>query len=184
MSSDPIGGKPSPRLTYVCASCGDVHELPLAFHAPAPAYWDAEAAKTDPAAWQLNADLCVTPHHQFIHGRLEIPLNGQADTFVWGVWASLSTQSYERTLDLWTTTGREDIEPCHFGWLSTELGGIYGVSTLSLPVDVFTRPIGQRPSIILHPGEHPLAIEQSRGMSVERAGEIASAILHGVPGAN
>ena len=69
--------------------------------------------------------------------------------FDWGVWVSLSRDSFTRALSLWTTAGREREQP-YFGWLSTELP-LYQPSTLSLKTRVHTQAVGQRPLVELEP---------------------------------
>ena len=89
---------------------------------------------------------------------------------------SLSERNYERTTEPWTTPGRES-EPPYFGWLCTELP-LYEPSTLGLKTQVHTRPVGERPTIALEPGDHPLAVEQRTGITVARVQEIAERFMH------
>jgi len=163
-------------MDYVCASCGQRHEaLPFAFHAPAPVYWTPELAD-DPDS-ELNEELCIIRReHFFIHGRIRIPVHDADEDFDWGVWVSLSEDSFTRTVRLWETEGRE-AEPPMFGWLSTELP-LYPVSTLNLKAQVHTGPVGERPLIDLEATDHPLAVEQREGITVARVIEIAGRLLH------
>jgi hypothetical protein len=75
----------------------------------------------------------------------------------------------------WETPGREK-EPPYFGWLCTSLP-LYP-ETLLLKTNVHTRPVGQRPFVELQPTEHPLAVEQRNGITMDRVREIAEALLH------
>lgn len=97
-------------------------------------------------------------------------------TFSWGAWVSLSGPNFKKTLDLIDTAGRES-EPPSFGWLATELP-LYPVATLNLKTNLHTRPVGLRPTIELEPTDHPLAIEQRNGITLERVRQIAEEILH------
>lgn len=92
---------------------------------------------------------------------------------------SLGRDNFRRTLDLWTTSGRER-EPAYFGWLSTELPA-YPVPTLNLKTELHTERVGSRPHVVVEPTDHPLAVEQRTGITVERIKQIAELILH--PGA-
>ena len=167
-------------IGYHCRTCGKFHdELPLVFGPDAPAYWYGLTKADRATRAELSSDQCVIDgEHFFIRGRLEIPIHGSEECFVWLVWTSLSEANFLRASDLWTEEGRE-AEPPYFGWLSTELEAVYSVSTLNLKSHVHTRPVGQRPYVELEPTDHPLAIEQREGITRERVQAIAEAILHG-----
>ncbi len=70
-----------------------------------------------------------------------------------------------RAADPWDRLGRKAEEP-YFGWLTTELQ-VYSTTTLNLMTHVHTRPIGERPYLELEPTEHPLAVEQRTGITME-----------------
>jgi hypothetical protein len=148
-----------------CTGCGSEHaELPTAMHIPAPVFWSPEMA-TDEAS-ELTSDLCVIHgEHFFVHALIEIPVVGHDTIFAWGAWASLSADSFRRTVDDWDRPGREDAPPM-FGWLSVELPG-YAESTVNLKTMVHTRAVGVRPWLELEPTDHPLAVEQRAGISWE-----------------
>jgi hypothetical protein len=76
---------------------------------------------------------------------------------VWGVWVSLSADSFLRMSEMWESPTRQT-EPPYFGWLSTTLPGY--PETLNLKTNVHTQPVGTRPLIELEPTDHPLAIDQ------------------------
>lgn len=88
----------------------------------------------------------------------------------------LSRNNFSRAADLWGSPQRRAEEP-YFGWLSSELG-LYSPSTLDLKTHVHTRQVGRRPFIELEVTDHPLAVEQRTGITVDRVREIAEAILH------
>ncbi|MGW6575254.1 DUF2199 domain-containing protein [Streptomyces sp. NPDC054945] len=92
----------------------------------------------------------------------------------WGVWVALSRENFSRAADLRDTPGREP-EPPYFGWLTTELL-VYPATTLNLQTHVHTRPLGRRPSIELERTDHPLAVEQRTGITLDRVSEIAAAV--------
>src|SRR5262249_15789553 len=96
--------------------------------------------------------------------------------FAWGVWVSLKKENYLRAVSLWTTKGRE-VEPPYFGWLNNMIS-IYDPPTINLKTNVHTRAVGLRPFVELEPTNHPLAIEQRNGITVERVREIAEWLLH------
>ncbi|MEU8003180.1 DUF2199 domain-containing protein [Catellatospora sp. NPDC049111] len=162
---------------HTCGSCGRPHEdLPLSYRTAAPAPWTDDLAD-DPNS-ELTADLCViSGRHFFVQGNLEIPIIGRDEVFTWGVWVSLSPDSFARTTDLWDEPGRESERP-YFGWLSTELAG-YPVSTLNLKTNVHTRPVGRKPYVEVEPTDHPLAVEQRTGITTARIHHLADLLQHG-----
>jgi hypothetical protein len=167
-------------MSYVCRRCGERHRgLPMSYGTDAPAYWDPSLA--DDKSSTLEQEQCIIKdEHFFVRGRLVIPVTDAAGTeFDWGVWVSLSRDSFTRALSLWTTPGREREQP-HFGWMSTELP-LYHPSTLSLKTRVHTQAVGQRPLIELEPTDHPLAVEQRAGITLARVQEIAKTLLHALP---
>jgi hypothetical protein len=125
----------------------------------------------------LSSDQCEVPDRLafFIVGNIDIPILGSKDIFRWSVWVSLSRANYEKAGALWNTAGRE-AEPPYFGWLSTSLPGY--PETLNLKTNVHTRPVGIRPFVELEPTDHPLAVEQRTGVTLERVCAIAELVLH------
>lgn len=167
----------SPPTGFECAGCGRRHEeMPLAFHAPAPAVW-TEALAGQPDC-ELTSDVCVIHgEHFFVRGLVEVPIVGRDERFAWGVWVSLSEENFWRTGDTWDTPGREAAAPM-FGWLSTELP-TFRESTLNLKTMVHTRPVGIRPLVELEPTEHALAVEQREGLTWDAVTARVSALVHG-----
>lgn len=51
-------------------------------------------------------------------------------------------------------------------------------TTLNLKTHVHTRPVGERPCVELEPTDHPLAVEQRTGITLDRVLKIATAVLH------
>ncbi|WP_236241721.1 DUF2199 domain-containing protein [Streptomyces sp. CC228A] len=146
------------------------------YSATAPYVWDPNFA--DAPDCLLSADQCVIQaQHYFVKGLIEIPVIGSDEVFSWGVWVSLSRENFSRAADLWDTPGRESEKP-YFGWLTTELT-IYSPTTINLKTNLHTRPVGERPLIELEPTDHPLAVEQRVGITMDRVREIAESLLHG-----
>ena len=147
----------------------------MSFGADAPVYWNDELAADEDS--ELTSDVCVIKgEHFFVRGIVEIHVHGADEPFTWGVWVTLSGPNFKKTLDLVETEGRES-EPPYFGWLSTELP-VYGTSTVNLKTHVHTQRVGLRPTIELEPTDHPLAVEQRTGITLERVQEIAEQVLH------
>lgn len=165
---------------FHCHVCGKYHaELPLDFGADAPLPYENIPAAERAARCDLTSDLCVIDGQEFfIRGCLEIPIVNGDRPFTWGVWVSLSPRSFQRLGEIWDTPGRE-AEPPFFGWLCTALP-LYP-ETLLLKTNVHTRPLGQRPFIELEPTDHPLAVEQRRGIALARVREMVAQLLHATP---
>ena len=162
--------------TWTCSRCGEEHAgLPdLSFDAPW--HWDGPHGEPD----RLTEDLCRWTDADgnpafFIRGVLHIPLVDGDDTFGYGAWSSLSEQSFERVVDLWTDPARVHEDP-YFGWLSNRLPGY--PDTLNLPLDVITAELDLRPAFVLHDGEHPIIAAQRQGITVARARELVERDLH------
>ncbi len=166
---------------FICHVCGRHHaELPMDFGADAPSAYYAIPADELEARCELTADLCVIDANEFfIRGCLEIPVVDGSRPFVWGVWTSLSERSFTRLGEIWERPGRES-EPPFFGWLCTSLP-LYP-ETLLLKTQIHTRPVGQRPYVELEPTDHPLAVEQRSGITMDRVREIVGQLMHGESG--
>jgi hypothetical protein len=149
------------------------------FGADAPLQYYSMPENERKVRCELTSDLCmIDEEHFFIRGCLEVPVVDGPGPFVWGVWTSLSRTSFKRVGELWESPER-DKEPPYFGWLSSSLP-LYP-NTINLKAKVHNRPLGQRPFVELEPTDHPLAVEQRNGITMNRVREIAEALLHGGP---
>lgn len=163
---------------YKCSTCDEFHEgLPFSYGSPAPAMWfDVPECERENRVL-LSFDQCIIDDkYYFILGRLEIPVTDTDELFAWLVWVSLSEANFMRASDLWETEGRENESP-YFGWLQTALP-CYAETTMSLRVNIHTRPVGTRPLIVIEPTDHPLSVEQRYGINLSRVQEIAEKCLH------
>jgi hypothetical protein len=162
---------------FRCITCGQFHPaLPLVLGARAPAPWDAIPPADRSARTQLTSDQCIIDNvHFFLLGRLELPVLDGQNPFTWLTWVSVGAHNFERASALWHSQGRESEEP-YFAWVQSALP--YPRSTLELKADLITKPIGQRPLVILHETDHPLYREQCYGITMVRVQEIVEAALH------
>ncbi|HVZ38062.1 MAG TPA: DUF2199 domain-containing protein [Candidatus Kapabacteria bacterium] len=64
-----------------------------------------------------------------------------------------------------------------FGWLDAWLKPC--PDTTNLKTMVHLRDDGIRPYILLEPTDHPLAVEQREGITVERVAELYAMLMHG-----
>ena len=165
-------------MRWTCSRCGEEHEgVPLDWAYDTPIYWDGPRHDDD---W-LTEDLCTWTddageRNFFIRGVLEIPVAYSDERLGYGVWSSLSEDSFRRVVDLWDDPARTE-EPPYFGWLSNSIPGY--PETLNLPLDVVVQELETRPLLVLHDGDHPLVEEQRQGIPAPRVQEIAELNMHG-----
>ena len=125
----------------------------------------------------LGTDDCVIDGEQFfVRGCLDIPVVGQTESFSWGAWVSLSEANFAEFVRYFHEPERSHAGP-FFGWLCSHIW-IYP-DTLNLKTMVHLRDDGIRPFIELEPTDHPLAVEQRNGITVERVAEIFELVTHG-----
>jgi hypothetical protein len=123
---------------------------------------------------KLGTDLAkVGDKYFFVRGLIEIPIIGFSDCLHYGAWASLSQKNYDFVFEHWDDTDLEKY-PHMFGWLETQLPNY--PPTVNLKTNVHLRS-DKRPAIYLEPTDHPLAVEQRNGITLERVTEIASKLL-------
>ena len=95
---------------------------------------------------------------------IEIPIHGQDEKFGIGMWVSQKDENFKTYQEHFDSS---EIGP-FFGWLSNEfLFG--GERTLSLKTMIHFRGQGLRPRVELEPTEHPLALAQQSGITLEEA---------------
>ncbi len=162
-------------IVWTCKCCGkQYNSLPLAFALDLPDPWLAVPETERRLRATLTSDRCIIDRTEFcIRGRLEIPVIDSDNHFIWGIWTTVSKDGYDRIAELWNTQIR-DQEPPIPGTLCSDLP-IYP-QTAGLSCSLHLRNAGRRPSIKLAPADHPLAIEQRDGITIERVQEIAAAV--------
>ncbi|WP_045689673.1 DUF2199 domain-containing protein [Hymenobacter sp. AT01-02] len=159
-------------MSYKCACCGQIHEgLPdIGYSAPWPMYTIPEDKRESLVS--LKNDTCVINKEEFfIRGVLEIPIIGQEETLGFGVWVSQSEKHFNCYLE---NPDIDEIGP-FFGWLCTEIKVC--APTLNLKTKAHFQGNGQRPIIELEPTDHPLAVAQREGISLDKAWEIVHEYL-------
>ncbi len=146
----------------------------MSYGVRAPIYWSEDLANDEHS--ELGQDLCIIrDEHFFIKGNIEIPILDVEQIFTYTIWVSLSFENFKRVLKLWDDPKRIEEEP-YFGWFSCHLPGY--PDTINLKTLVHTRELGVVPRIELEPTDHPLAVEQREGITMERVQEIAEINLH------
>jgi hypothetical protein len=163
-------------FSFKCASCGQVHEGMPTFGSKGPLnYYSIPEAERETRG-DLGSDDCVIDGKDFfVRGCLEIPVKGERDPFVWGVWVSLSRDSHAEWVKCFGESNRSHVGP-FLGWLNAWLKPY--PDTMNLKTRVHLRDNGIRPYIELEPTDHPPAIEQRDGISVEPDAEIYALMVH------
>lgn len=164
-------------MGFVCSFCGETHDedlLDIRARFPDPVF---ELSETDRAERVHDAaDACIldpgsaAPRY-FIRGTLEMPIDEIDDTFAYGVWLEVSEPSYHRIGALWSDPAGKE-EPPFRGFLANELHPYHG--TFGLAAELQLRDVEKVPSIRLVRGSHPLERDQSAGITLARAHELAS----------
>jgi hypothetical protein len=161
---------------FTCASCGQVHSGMPTFGVDAPlSYYEVPIDERDKRC-SLGTDDCVIDEKWFfVRGCIDIPVHGETDKFTWGVWVSLSEDSFKQWVAAFHAKQRSHIGP-FFGWLNAWLKPY--PNTTNLKTRVHLRDNGIRPYIELEPTNHPLALEQREGISSTRVAEIYAQMVH------
>lgn len=163
-------------MNWTCPVCKVEHtDLPLCFGVEAP--WRALVPESEAESRvALTADQCVVDEeHFFIRGHIEIPILDHAEPLAFSVWSSLSERSFRHMSERWHAADRA-ADPAYFGWLCSEIP-VYP-STLHLQLSVQSQPPGFVPLFTVKPTDHPLAVDQRHGISIERWHELAHQLLH------
>jgi hypothetical protein len=162
-------------LLWTCPCCGKQYDkLSFAYALDEPDLWRSVPEEERPYRAVLGTDSCVIDQKiYFIRGRIVIPVIGSNDPFIWGTWASVSQKSFERFGQLWDVAIREN-EPPFPGQLGSDIP-IYP-ATSELKCNVVMKNARRRPSFELETTDHPLAIEQRNGITLDRVKEIASLV--------
>jgi len=163
-------------FSFRCSCCGKIHEGSPSFGYKAPDTYLEQPAEIKEAG-ALSGDLCQYEDedgpHYFIRVCLEIPIHGVDQPFVWGVWVSLSKQSFDRYIE---TYDSPDTNDQYFGWLCNSLP--FYPETFPMKTQVHPRGNNTRPYIELEENDHPLAIDFHNGITISRAQEIAEIAAH------
>lgn len=164
-------------FAFKCSCCGEIHEGSPSFAYDKPMYVSSLTEEEQENIEKTSEDLFVVKHeegkHYFARVVLEVPIYGVEDPFMWGVWVSLSEESYNRYTETWDEPDESD---SYFGWFNNNLP--YYEESAGLKTQVRPRVGGLRPYIELEPGSGELADHYINGISVEKAQEIAEICMH------
>jgi hypothetical protein len=162
--------------SFHCPDCGEQHEIALCFGAEFPDYYYAIPPEARASRVEMEKSLCVIDEeHFFIRGHLVIPILDYPEPFILSVWTTLSKDSFVEVNTLWNDPERTKAKP-YFGWLQTEPTPF--APCLNIQTLVHTREVGAVPFVEVIEENHPLALDQTNGISIEKATELSRALLH------
>lgn len=163
-------------FAFRCRSCGQMHEGIPSFGWDYPLQYLEVPEDQRVRRCVLTSDTCVIDDQfYFIRGCLEVPVIGGQDPLSWGVWTSLSADNFRHFEKLLHEPRRSHHGP-FFGWLCSHVR-LYP-ETLNLKTMVHLRNDGVRPFVELEPTDHPLAVEQRTGITLDRVREIYESMIH------
>jgi hypothetical protein len=169
---------------WTCSICGASHEgIPLSWGFDEPIYWEW-LTDEERAAGHCSADLCWFTDDdgdlaRFVRGTIELPIRDPVDpdedSFIIGVWASLSEANFNRYVND-PDAGPEEQGDAWFGWLSNRIP-VYE-DTLNLKTNISLRGKNLRPLIDVQPSDHLLSCDVHEGITLGRARELGERWLH------
>jgi hypothetical protein len=167
-----------PPDSYICATCGESHEgLPFSFAADFPDMYANLSREEQESRAVVSSDQCIIEEKWFfLRGCLEIPIIGQSEPFLWGVWASIHEEVFDEISDSWELQGRENTKGPFKGRLANAIQDYS--ETLNLKLKIVIQPAGTRPLFYIEESDHPLVQEQKHGISYQLAMDRASIYLH------
>jgi hypothetical protein len=169
---------------WKCSVCGATHErIPLSWGFHEPIYWDW-LTDEERSAGHCGTELCWFTDEdgdlaRFVRGTIELPIldptDPDEDSFVLGVWASLSETNFDRYMEEPNAGPHEQGEPW-FGWLSNRIP-VYE-DTLNLMTNVYLRGEDLRPRIEVQLSDHHLSRDQHDGITLRHAHELGERWVH------
>ena len=146
-----------------------------------PDPWPNGNAREENAALRLDGDFlsedfCVLGGEYFmVRSVLEIPVHDVAKPFGFGCWSTLSRANFDKYVEGFDDGAYPDMGPWS-GWLVNQLADYIGTK----PEAVWLSPQAdrQRPLLHIQDPAHPLAIDQTNGITAERVLEIFARYGH------
>jgi hypothetical protein len=154
-------------MKFRCHTCGKMHDDLPDIGADKPDQWWSVPAKERSKRIKLTKDACVIDDDYFIRGVIEIPIHDYPERFGFGVWVSQKKENFFKYRE---NPDTDKIGP-FFGWLCTRIA-YYEDSTSLLKTMAHFRTGNLRPTIELEPTDHPLAVDQRNGITLDKAWEI------------
>ncbi len=153
----------------------ELGSLPLTFGSDYPEYYfTIPEEERETRVEETKSLYVVDEEYFFIRGRLTIPIIDYEEDLIFDVWTTLSEKNFIRTNELWNDKDRVNELP-YFGWLQTYIP-TYG-NTLNIKTEVITQEVGVIPKVVVIEENHPLALDQTNGITLEKALSIVTEII-------
>jgi hypothetical protein len=163
------------KIIYKCPCCGTIYEeLPLCFGCDKPDYYWNIPENERESRIELTESLCVIDDHFFHRGSLIIPIIDYDNDLVFNIWTTISEENFRKRNELWRKAKRIKEQP-YFGWLQSHIPTYE--NTINIKTRAFEQKVGYIPEIEVLEDSHPLTIDQTNGITLERAKEIVGTIL-------
>jgi hypothetical protein len=162
-------------MAYVCECCGKSHDgLPLDLVFGKPGAYLALTPRQK-ANCVLTEDICTVGKKRFfIRGCLPVPLLEIGTMFVWGLWAEVSRNVFERYQEASRNGATEELPS--FGALSVEREPLLrGMN--QLPVMIRFGASKNRPTFVVEPSNHWLCRDQQNGITPHRLHQMLHAFF-------
>jgi hypothetical protein len=168
-------------VPWTCTVCGELHDEQLRdirAGLPDPVFEIDEVERRERV--DSDTDWCRFVDQNgalrlYVRGVLHLPIKRSDDDFRFGVWVEVGEADFYRLGDLWHDEDGMATRP-FFGWLANKLNLYPG--TLGLPVALQLRDVHRLPAVILLDAEHPIVVDQRRGIDEEQANRLAETVLH------
>lgn len=152
-------------------------ELELCYRRPDPVVAlsqeerDATARETD--------DLCsIGEDRFFVRAVLPLPVAARERDYNLGMWVEVGRDAFFRVIDLWHDPDQAN-EPPFEAVLANRLP--YVPDTSGMPVQLQLTGSRTRPRIVVPASDHPLHLEQTRGITAHRASEYTHSLDRSEP---
>jgi hypothetical protein len=164
---------------WTCSCCGQIHTTtPFSFAADFPDNYANMTADDRDLRALISSDQCIIDGTEFwIHGCLEMPIQGADEIFLWGLWANLFEEDFDTIHDHWETPNRENLIGPFKGRLGNRLTLYPPTRNLKLTIQI--EPLGSRPKFFVDE-PHPLQDEQKKGISLETARRYSCQLMSGL----
>lgn len=155
----------------------------MSYGADAPDAWYELSESDRVRRAELTSDTCLITvgklfsrcQRFFLRGQILLQVAELNEPFSWLVWVQIGERDFHRAQEVWFEETRES-EPETDGSLASSLFPY--PETVGLRVALKTRPVGERPQVMIREEAHPLAIEQRDGILVSRIQEFAETLMH------
>jgi len=156
-----------------CEQCGlehSVDEMELTFRRPDDVI--ALSAEERKRLVQENSNLCtIGEGRYFVRAVLPLPVEGRELPYNIGLWVEVDHSAFDKVRELWSDPNQAE-EPPFEVHIANDIPTLPPSSGLKATLHL-TGPT-TRPKVLLAPVLHPLALEQTKGITAHRAHEYTS----------